>query len=87
MSRPQKSTIVRFQNRARRALFRSADLVAPNLAGRIARDIWFAVPPRLAPAPPISVLTQPGHTALMRTRDVSRARMRVSALSPAFETR
>ena len=46
MSRPQKSTIVRFQNRARRALFRSADLLAPNLAGRIARDIRFTVPPR-----------------------------------------
>ena len=51
MSRPQKSTIVRFQNQARRALFRSADLLAPNLAGRIARDIWFTVPPRLAATP------------------------------------
>jgi pimeloyl-ACP methyl ester carboxylesterase len=50
MSRPQKSTIVRFQNQARRALFRSADLVAPDLAGRVARDIWFAVPPRMSPA-------------------------------------
>ena len=50
MSRPQKSTIVRFQNLSRRALFRSADLVAPSLAGRIARDIWFTVPPTLAPA-------------------------------------
>ncbi len=50
MSRPQKSTIVRFRNQARRALFRSADLVAPDLAGRIARDIWFTVPPRLASA-------------------------------------
>ena len=51
MSRPQKSTIVRFQNQARRALFRAADLLAPNLAGRIARDIWFTVPPRLAATP------------------------------------
>ena len=50
MSHRQKSTIVRFQKLARRALFRSADLVAPSLAGRIARDIWFTVPPRLAPA-------------------------------------
>ena len=51
MSRPQKSTIVRFQNQVRRAVFRSADLLAPNLAGRIARDIWFTVPPRLAATP------------------------------------
>jgi pimeloyl-ACP methyl ester carboxylesterase len=50
MSSTQKSTIVRFRNQARRALFRSADLVAPGVAGRIARDIWFAVPPRLSPA-------------------------------------
>jgi pimeloyl-ACP methyl ester carboxylesterase len=57
MLRPQKSTIVRFQNQARRALFRSADLLAPNLAGRIARDIWFTVPPRLAPTP----LPEGGH--------------------------
>ena len=51
MSRPQNSTIVRFQNRVRRSLFRSADLLAPRLAGRIARDIWFTVPPRLAATP------------------------------------
>jgi pimeloyl-ACP methyl ester carboxylesterase len=50
MSHPQKSTIVRLRTHARRALFRSADLVAPGLAGRIARDIWFTVPPRLSPA-------------------------------------
>ena len=29
--------------------FRAADLLAPRLAGRIARDLWFTVPPRLAP--------------------------------------
>ena len=51
MSRPQKSTIVRFRNQRRRALFRSADLLAPNLAGRIARDTWFTAPPRLAATP------------------------------------
>ena len=49
MSGPQKSTIVRTSNLARRALFRGADLLAPGLAGRIARDLWFTVPPRRAP--------------------------------------
>jgi pimeloyl-ACP methyl ester carboxylesterase len=48
MSGPQKSTIVRIQSALRRAVFRLADLVAPGAAGRIARDLWFAVPPRMA---------------------------------------
>src|SRR5688500_15132227 len=50
MSRPPKSTIVRLRRGVRRTLFRAADLVAPGVAGRIARDIWFAVPPRMPPA-------------------------------------
>ena len=50
MSRRQKSTIVRLQQGVRRTLFRAADLVAPGLAGRIARDIWFTVPPRMSPS-------------------------------------
>ena len=49
MSGSKKSTIVRTTNWARRALFRTADLVVPGVAGRIARDLWFAVPPLLAP--------------------------------------
>jgi pimeloyl-ACP methyl ester carboxylesterase len=51
MSGPQKSTIVRIQVTARRSLFRLADVVAPSVAGRFARDLWFAVPPRMAPLP------------------------------------
>ena len=51
MSRPQKSTIVRFRNLARRAAFRTADLLVPSRAGLIARDLWFTVPPRLAAEP------------------------------------
>lgn len=47
----QKSTIVRFRNLARRTAFRTADLLAPSRAGRIARDLWFTVPPRLAAEP------------------------------------
>jgi pimeloyl-ACP methyl ester carboxylesterase len=47
-SRPQKSTIVRARNAARLLAFRTADLLAPRLAGRLARDLWFRVPP--APA-------------------------------------
>ena len=31
--------------------FRGADLLAPSLAGRLARDLWFTVPPTLAAAP------------------------------------
>src|SRR5689334_19880198 len=42
---------------------------------------------RLAPAPPISVLTQPGQTELTCTRALCRAKMRVSALSAALDTR
>jgi pimeloyl-ACP methyl ester carboxylesterase len=51
MSGPQKSTIVRTSNWPRRLSFRAADLLAPRLAGRVARDLWFAVPPLLAPVP------------------------------------
>jgi pimeloyl-ACP methyl ester carboxylesterase len=51
VSSAQKSTIVRFNNLARRAAFRGLDLVAPSRAGRIARDLWFTVPPRLAAEP------------------------------------
>ena len=47
----QKSTIVRVRNVGLRAFFRSADLLAPGLAGRRARDLWFTVPPTMAAAP------------------------------------
>jgi pimeloyl-ACP methyl ester carboxylesterase len=54
MSRPQKSTIVRIATALRRGSFRVADRLAPGFAGRMARDIWFTVPPELpaAPLPP-----------------------------------
>jgi len=45
----RKSTIVRMRTWGRRASFRAADLLAPGLAGRIARDLWFTVPPLMAP--------------------------------------
>ena len=51
MSSSQKSTIVRFRNLARRAAFRAADQLVPSRAGRIARDLWFTVPPRLVAEP------------------------------------
>jgi pimeloyl-ACP methyl ester carboxylesterase len=47
----QKSTIVRVRNLGFRAFYRSADLLAPGLAGRMARDLWFTVPPKLAATP------------------------------------
>ncbi len=47
----RKSTIVRVNNGGRRLLFRSADLFAPPLAGRMARDLWFRVPPTMAATP------------------------------------
>ena len=51
LSSAQKSTIVRLRNNGLRAFFRSADLLAPGLAGRRARDLWFTVPPTMAATP------------------------------------
>lgn len=50
----QNSTIVRARFVALRTFFVLAGPVAPRLAGRIARDLWFATPPRLPelPLPP-----------------------------------
>jgi len=47
----QKSTIVRVKNVARRSFFAAADRVAPRLAGRMARDLWFGLPPAMTPTP------------------------------------
>jgi pimeloyl-ACP methyl ester carboxylesterase len=47
----QKSTIVRTKNAASRAFFRSAEVVAPRLGGRVARDLWFTVPPGIEATP------------------------------------
>jgi pimeloyl-ACP methyl ester carboxylesterase len=54
MSAFQKSTIVRPRTNLLRAFFRYGEHVAPRLAGRVARDLWFAAPPRMAalPLPP-----------------------------------
>jgi pimeloyl-ACP methyl ester carboxylesterase len=46
MSPSEKSTIVR-STWSRSRLFRAADVIVPPVAGRIARDLWFTVPPRL----------------------------------------
>ena len=51
MSRPRKARSFVSSARLDARLFRLADLVAPGLAGRIARDLWFAVPPRMAADP------------------------------------
>ncbi len=51
MSSLKKSTIVRVQAALRRLAFRLVDLVAPGRAGRIARDLWFAAPPRMTSGP------------------------------------
>jgi pimeloyl-ACP methyl ester carboxylesterase len=51
MSWPKKSTIVRFKNGVTSAFFRYAEHVAPGIAGRIARDLWFTAPPRMADLP------------------------------------
>jgi pimeloyl-ACP methyl ester carboxylesterase len=64
MSWPQKSTIVRFRNGALRGFFRYAELLAPQPAGRVARDLWFTAPPRMASTPlpeggePFSVVSE-----------------------------
>ncbi len=51
LSSPDKSTIVRVRNGALRTFFRSADLLAPRVAGRRARDLWFTVPPAMEATP------------------------------------
>jgi len=43
-----KSTIVRFKNGLGRAFFRYGEHVAPGRVGRVALDLWFAAPPRMA---------------------------------------
>ena len=48
MASLKKSTIVRFRNRHLRTWFRYAEHVAPRRAGRAARVLWFAAPPRMA---------------------------------------
>ncbi|MBO9524032.1 MAG: alpha/beta hydrolase [Nocardioidaceae bacterium] len=54
MKHPKKSTIVRFRNGATRLFFTYGEYLVPRLAGRLARDLWFAAPPRMAdlPVPP-----------------------------------
>ena len=51
MSFPQKSTIVRFRNEATKAFFRYGEHVVPGRAGRLAKDLWFSAPPRMAELP------------------------------------
>jgi pimeloyl-ACP methyl ester carboxylesterase len=51
MSWSKKSTIVRFRNGGTRAFFRYGAYVAPRLTGRVARDLWFSAPPRMAELP------------------------------------
>lgn len=45
------STIVRTRNRAMVAYFRHAERLLPGPAGRLARDLWFTAPPRMAELP------------------------------------
>ena len=47
----QKSTIVRIKNSALRSTLRAADLVTPRIAGRMACNLWFRLPPPMAPTP------------------------------------
>ncbi len=51
MSWDQKSTIVRFRNRAIGGFFRYSEHLLPGPAGRLARDLWFTAPPRMAELP------------------------------------
>jgi len=47
----EKSTIVRARNVALPVFFRAAEVLAPRLGGRVARDLWFTAPPRLSSGP------------------------------------
>lgn len=51
MSGVRKRTIVRLFNGRRKVLFWYGDHVASGRAGRLARDLWFSVPPRMAELP------------------------------------
>ena len=51
MAWDKKSTIVRFRNGAMRAYFRYSEPLLPGPAGRLARDLWFTAPPRMADLP------------------------------------
>lgn len=51
MAWDKKSTIVRFKNGAARAFFRYGEHVVPERTGRVARDLWFSAPPRMADLP------------------------------------
>ncbi|MEA2425251.1 MAG: hypothetical protein QOH13_1661 [Thermoleophilaceae bacterium] len=51
MASLNKSTIVRIRNTALRGYFRYLGPMAPGLAGRTARDLWFTAPPRMAALP------------------------------------
>ena len=46
-----KSTIVRIRNGAMGTYFRHSEHVLPGPAGRLARDLWFTAPPRMAQLP------------------------------------
>ena len=66
MAWDKKSTIVRFRNEAMKAFFRYGEHVVPRRAGRLAKDLWFSAPPRMADLPvpaggePFEVVAQ-GH--------------------------
>lgn len=51
MSSPKKSTIVRMRNAVLGGYFGYVGPLAPARVGRTARDLWFAVPPRMPDLP------------------------------------
>ncbi len=51
MSESIKSTIVRVKNAALGGYFRYSEPLLPGPAGRLARDLWFMAPPRMADLP------------------------------------
>jgi pimeloyl-ACP methyl ester carboxylesterase len=51
MAWEQKGTIVRIRNVAIGAYFRYSEHLLPGPAGRLARDLWFTAPPRMAELP------------------------------------
>lgn len=51
MAWERKGTIVRARNGALAAYFRYSEHLLPGPAGRLARDLWFTAPPRMAELP------------------------------------
>jgi pimeloyl-ACP methyl ester carboxylesterase len=91
MTALNKSTIVRFRNEAMKAFFRYGENVVPARTGRVARNLWFSAPPRMAELPvpdggeAFEVLAQ-GHTVRGMVWGVSTGSVSTGSTTDAVPT-